>query len=74
MEVEAVLYPLSIRLNTSLRKYAIRTQKLAPSHLIRLALEEDPGPKTQLGRIWNLIQGLVDLDSLELIQHFKYPP
>ena len=74
MEVEAALYPPSIRLNTSLRNYAIRTQRLALSHPIRLALGEDPGPKTQLGRIWNSIQGLVDLDNLEPIQHFKYPP
>ena len=51
MEVKAALYPPSIRLNTSLRNYVIRTQRLAFSYPIRLALGEDLGPKTQLGRI-----------------------
>ena len=46
MEVEAALYPPSIRLNISLQNYVIRTQRLALSYLIRLALGEDPGPKT----------------------------
>ena len=73
MEVEAALYPPSIKLNTSLRKYAIRTKRLSPRHLIRLALESLQ-PQSQLGRIQSSIQDLVDLDSLEPIQYFKYPP
>ena len=75
MEVEAALYPPSIRLNTSIRNYAIRTKRLSPRHLIRLALESDTlQPQSQLGRIQSSIQDLVDLDSLEPIQYFKYPP
>jgi Reverse transcriptase (RNA-dependent DNA polymerase)/Endonuclease-reverse transcriptase len=38
MEVEAALQPPGIRLNTSLRKYAIRALKLAPSHPINQEL------------------------------------
>ena len=77
MEVEAALYPPSIRLNTSIRKYAIQTRRLSPSHLIRLALESvtlQSQSQSQLGRIQSSIQDLVDLDSLELIQNYKYPP
>ena len=37
MEVEAVLVPPSIRLDTSLRKYALRALKLAPTHPINQA-------------------------------------
>ena len=73
MEVEVALYLPSIRLNTSIRKYVIRTQRLAYNHLIRLVLET-ASPKTQLGRIQAFIRGLVDLESLELIENFKYSP
>ena len=108
MEVEAALPPPSIRLNTSIRKYAFRALKLSPEHPInvetrqlqlndqlaqirlngqptqpstkrknvknkqtRLSAKKQP---TQLERIQSSIQGLVDVDSLEPIEHFKYPP
>ena len=87
MEVEAALAPPGIRLNASIRQYAFRALRLAPSHPISLEIDQvfkptespvqvknRPSQPTQLERIWNSIQGLVDLDSIELIQHFKYPP
>ena len=38
MEVEAALQPPSIRLNSNMRKFAIRALKLAPNHPIRQEL------------------------------------
>ena len=38
IEVEAILAPLSIRLDNSIRKYIIRLQKLLPSHPINQEL------------------------------------
>jgi ribonuclease HI len=73
MEIEAALYPPSIRLNTSLRKYAIRQLKLAPSHPIQ-AIFQDPQPGLQASRIKESIADLADLDSLEPIQHFVFSP
>jgi hypothetical protein len=40
MEVEAVLQPPSIRLNSNTRKYAIRALKLAPNHLVKQELDK----------------------------------
>jgi hypothetical protein len=34
MEIEAILAPPKVRLDNTLRKYAIRLQKLSPFHLI----------------------------------------
>jgi hypothetical protein len=62
MEVEAALAPPSIRLDNSIRKYAIRLQKLSPNHLVNQELArlrtpdfvETPRkapPKVQLQRI-----------------------
>jgi hypothetical protein len=79
IEIEAALQPPSIRLNTSLRKFAIRTLKLAPRHPINQELSNLPDipktkPMTQLERIKASIQDLVDPIDLEPLQHFKYPP
>jgi hypothetical protein len=85
MEVEAALPPAHIRLNSNLCQYAFRALKLSPTHPIQEAINKptyhlSPNtprpipPKTQLERIRHSIQELVDLDSLEHIQHFKYPP
>ena len=101
MEVEAALPPPSVRLSTSIRKYAFRALKLSPNHPINRELKSittttttttttpvRPQPRvnrqptqlsakkqpTQLERIQRSIHGLVDSDSLERIQHFKYPP
>ena len=83
MEVEAALPPPSIRLSTSIRKYAFRALKLSPEHPINVemksitqvttkkTIKKQP---TQLERINGSIQGLVDVKSLERIKHFKYPP
>lgn len=88
MEVEAALMPPEIRLDATVRKYALRASKLAPHHPIseelRLPQSDllDPldsasgkiKPPTQLERIRSSIQGLAELDELETIEHFKYPP
>jgi ribonuclease HI len=89
MEVEAALPPPEIRLNSNVCQYAFRALKLASTHPIQQELGHIPDannrttrssrvytklPLTQLERIHNSIQGLVDLDCLEAIQHFKYAP
>jgi hypothetical protein len=81
MEVEAGLPPPGIRLSNSVRQYAFRVLKLAPTHpvnqeLTRLIQETPlhPTRPTQLERIKNSIHGLVDPDSLEQIRHFNFPP
>jgi hypothetical protein len=93
MEVEAALAPPSVRLSTSVRKYALRALKLAPIHSINLELAPstqylDPEPSSppqatetrtqprlsQLERIRKSVLGLVDLESLERIEHFKFQP
>ena len=79
MEVEAALQPPSVRLNANIRKYAIRTMKLAPKHPVNQELSNllnRPTPKlpVQLERSRASIQDLVDLDDLEPLQHFKFPP
>lgn len=76
MEVEAALEPPSVRLNSNTRKYAMRAKKLALNHPINSELSSlVPSSKpTQLERIRDSILGLVDLDSLEEIRHFEFPP
>jgi hypothetical protein len=79
MEVKAGLQPLEVRLNTSLRKFAIRTMKLAPWHPINQEIANLPPnpsskPIAQLERVKYLTQDLVDSTDLEPLQHFKYPP
>ena len=86
-EAEAGLPPPSVRLNATNRQYAIRAQKLSASHPINLELSKlldtqwtnsrtrpRPRPATQLERIRESICSLADLESLEQIEHFKYPP
>ncbi len=78
MEVEAALQPPEGRLNTSLRKFAIRAIKLAPWHPINQELSSlsalRPNPIAQLERIKALTQDLINSADLEPLQHFKYPP
>ena len=87
MEVEAALLPPDIRLNTSIHKYVFRALKLAPKLAPSHPIEQEPGSSlglvgsevfktkaTQLERIKNSILGLAVLDTLQPIQHFKYPP
>jgi hypothetical protein len=79
MEVKAGLQPPEVRLNTSLRKFAIRTMKLAPWHPINQEIANLPPnpsskPIAQLERVKYLTQDLVDSTDLEPLQHFKYPP
>ena len=42
MEVEAALPPPAVRLNASLRQYALRARRLPPHHPVRLAMEAPP--------------------------------
>jgi ribonuclease HI len=83
MEVEAALVPPDIRLDASTRQYALRMLKLSATHPINQELSAllptEPGakprPKTQMERIRGSIEDvLADVDSIETIQHFKYPP
>jgi ribonuclease HI len=95
MEVEAALAPPSIRLSTSVRRYALRALKLPNNHpineeikVVTLVTSKSPelgfkkkskfllkkSRPTQLSRIRDSIQNLVDLDLLEPIEHYKYPP
>ena len=88
MEIEAAILPPRLRLDTSLQKYAFRLQKLSDKHPVNQELSllvnterelEDQGKPTpkghlQLNNIRDSIKGLVDLQSLELIKHFQFPP
>jgi ribonuclease HI len=86
MEVEAALPPPEIRLNSNIRKYAFRVLKLSPSHPVNVEIQGIQSfidnfetrirttKPTQIQRIHASIQGLVDIDSLEQIQHFYYAP
>jgi hypothetical protein len=76
MEVKAALQPPEVRLNTSLRKFAIRAMKLAPWHPINqeiASLLANPSSKriAQLERVRHLTQDLVDSTDLEPLQHFR---
>jgi hypothetical protein len=88
-EIEAALAPPSVRINSNIRKYALRMLKLAPDHPINLetpsredldmdsdssSLYQSKARPTQQERIRDSINGLADLESLEPIVHFKFPP
>jgi ribonuclease HI len=88
MEVEAALAPPRIRLDSSVQKYAFRLQKLFPRHPVNrepvslAATDQEieergkaiPKNHIQLKLIRDSIRELVDFDSLEPIEHFKFPP
>lgn len=77
MEAEAGLLPPRVRLDTSIRQYTTRALKLAPNHPVNLELAKVLRPSlkpTQLERIKYSIANLADLESLEAIEYFKYPP
>ncbi|CAG8978349.1 hypothetical protein HYALB_00012484 [Hymenoscyphus albidus] len=84
MEVESALPPPEVRLSSSLRTYALRLLKLAPSHPVNHATNKllntqiTPGKKKpttpQLQRIHSSISNLYDLENLEQISHFYFPP
>lgn len=46
MEIEAALPPASVRLNNSIRKYALRTLKLSERHPINVAIAQLPRVRT----------------------------
>ena len=71
MEVEAAILPPDIRLDACTRQYAFRMLKLAPLYPINAEATLD---STRLDRTRKSIHGLVDIDYLEKLQHFKYPP
>jgi ribonuclease HI len=84
MEVEAALPPPEVRLNSHIRQYAFRALKLSPLHPVNIEIQglqnfrenfDIRRPKImQIERIYTSIQGLVDPDSLEKIQHFRFSP
>jgi ribonuclease HI len=80
MEIDAALPPIEVRLNNSIRQYAFRLAKLAPSHPVNLWAETNLSiplslqKPIQLEKIRGSIQGLVDKNSLEPINHFAFPP
>lgn len=90
MEVEAALPPPHTRLSTAIRNYSVRMAKLSKNHPINVELsklndnnphsEGEPGPPTgrirqlQLSRIHNSTSDLVDVQSLEKLQHYHFPP
>jgi ribonuclease HI len=84
MEIEAALPPPEVRLNSNIRQYAFRVLKLSPSHPINIEINKVESFRDdfdlqaikpmQIERIYTSIQGLVDLDSLEQIQHFYFSP
>ena len=92
--MKAALAPPSIRLSTSVRRYALKALKLPNKHLISeeikvvtLITSKSPDLRfkkksiffkkksrpTQISRIRESIQNLVDLELLKPIEHYKYP-
>lgn len=80
MEIDACLPPTDIRLNTSIRQYAFRLAKLAPSHPVNQWAQMNLNRASnalrliQLERIKDSIKGLIDINSIEPIQHFLFAP
>jgi len=86
MEVEARLAPPEIRLNTTVRKYALRAIQLPTNHPIRQLFENANGTNStniaksksqylsQLQRIRKSIYDQYSPANLETINHFLFPP
>lgn len=76
MEVEAALAPPRVRLCRNMRQYALRLAKLSKLHPVNMEANKElelPKP-TQLGRIMESIQNLVDFDTVEQIRQFHFKP
>ena len=88
LKLEAALPPLNIRLNHTSRRYILRALKLSKKHLIRLEVEKViTGVKEEYNLIGNLpksnttilslvflIFHIINLNTLEVIRHFYFPP
>jgi ribonuclease HI len=80
MEIDSAIPPVTTRLNTSIRQYAFRLAKLAPSHPVnlwardKLSTSRSQNRPIQLEKILKSIQGLVNNSTLESISHFKFAP
>ena len=89
MELEAAILPPYIRLNYSSRRYILRALKLSLRHLIRETVNKainrineetqtledfNPNSTTQVESLVKSIYPLIDLDTLEEIRHFYFPP
>jgi ribonuclease HI len=82
MEIDSAIPPIVFRLTSTIRQYAFRLAKLAPSHPVNLWATTKLSliPRTRQARLIQLeqisrsIQGLVDEASLEPISHFKFAP
>ena len=89
IELEAALPLPYIRLNYKSRRYLLRVLKLSSEHpvkgLVNRVVDQireevqfedcfDPNSTTQIESLVKSIYSLVDLDSLEEIRHFHFPP
>lgn len=85
IEVESALPPPEIRLNATVRAYALGLFKLSPSHPVNYAINDSINPTTlprkprnkktpQLQRIYYSISNLYSSDDLEKIKHFYFAP
>ena len=84
MEVEACLCPPDVWLNQSRRKYAVRSLQFISSHPVAKMLRENLDPYhiedeiiTQGNQVHLINQSLppeIDLDNIEPVISFMYPP
>lgn len=82
MEVEAALPPAEIRINSTIRAYALRLKKLSNNHPINQEIhktlhpqeEVNPRKHTQLKRIHKSISHLTEGMRIEKITPFYFPP
>ena len=88
MELEAALPPPQIRLNHKSRRYILRVLKLSSKHPVKELVDKvvedireevqfeefNPSSTTQIESLVKSIYSLVDLDYLEEIRHFYFPP
>lgn len=78
MEVEAAIPPPELRLNATLRKYALRTSQLGENHPVRKELDKinlesrENSPATRLERIKDTLRSIPR--DIEKVDPFLYPP
>ena len=83
MEVECALPPPDVRIASSIRDYAFRLHKLAPTHPVNKAIHRMLNPQEevqagkitpQLQRIYESINQLTEGLEIEPIRHYHFPP
>ena len=79
LELESAIPPVKVRLQATVRRYAFRLAKLSDNHPVNRyfatvgSRAQDSKP-TQLDRIRESIEGIVDMSKLEPIRHFHFAP